>query len=292
MKICATALFLAFATCAHAGEFSSAFAVVMIDDATESAIGPFPYDRSVMAKAVDQCAKAKAKAVALKFFFDQPKSAAGDLALVGSMKKIPVLIQARLEDIEGTTQPIPKRFRFAETRVPVAVSGDKGWIPLPSFMDAAADLGFVDFASITIPLVEEYQGAAYKSFIVCCLELAAGGPAHIGPGSRVRIGSGSLPVNESNAYTATLKDLEPIKPISFARLLSGEVNPDELAGRVVIIGWDSSQTPTLPTPNGPVPIHRFFVQCLSDCYRTLQLNSKTGTTPQPLFEAPKLPASN
>jgi len=245
----------------------------MIDDATEALIGPSPYDRSVMAKAVDRCARAKAKAVALKFFFDHPKSAAGDLALVGSMKKIPVLIQARLEDTEGTGQPIPKRFRFGETRVPAAASGDKGWIPLPSLMDAAADLGFVDFASTQIPLVEQYKGDAYKSLIICCLEMAAGGPAYIEPGNRVRIGNGFLPVNESNVYTASLKDLDPIKPISFARLIAGEVKSDELAGRVVIIGWDSSRTPTLPTPDGPVPIHRFFVQCLADCYRTLKAGS-------------------
>ena len=157
----------------------------------------------------------------------------------------------------------------------VTASGDKGWIPLSSLMDAASDIGFVDFASTQIPLVEKYQGAAYKSLIVCCLELATDGLAHIGPGNRVHVGNGFLPVNESCVYTANLNDLEPIKTISFSRLLAGEVKADELAGRVVLIGWDSSRTPTLPTPDGPVPIHRFFVQCLADGHRTLKLNAGT-----------------
>src|ERR1041385_4595241 len=101
---------LALACVAHASDFSSKFAVVMIDDETEAKLGPFPYDRSIMAKVVERCAENGAKAVALKFFFDLPKSPAGDKALQRAMAKIPVLLQARLEPESGTSQSMPEKF--------------------------------------------------------------------------------------------------------------------------------------------------------------------------------------
>jgi CHASE2 domain len=274
--IAAALLLLATATAQKADDFASRFSVVLIDDATEAKLGAFPYDRGVIARAVEACAHAGARAVVLKFFFDRPKSAAGDADLCEAMTKIPVVLQARLDSSEGTTRPIPEKFRFAQKPTPVAVKGDRGWIPLPGFMDSATAVGFVDFDGPTIPLVEEYRGVAYRSLVLCCLELALQAPARAEP-NRIYIGKGFLPVSALNSYQADISRLEPLKPISFARLLSGEVERTEIENRVVIIGLDSAGTPTVATEHGRMKIHRFFIQCLAASYYAVQANQ----TPEP-----------
>ncbi len=273
---------LLLAAHARAGDFGSDFAVVMIDDATETKLGPFPYDRAIYAKAIDACARLKAKAVVLKFFFDLPKSADGDAALAAAMKKIPVALQARLEPTEGTAQSIPPRFRFGDKPLPAAERGELGWIPLPALLDSAAAVAFVDFDGPVIPLVEEYRGAPYKSLVLCCLEMTTGAQARVEPG-KIFVGQGWLPVDGKNVFHSELGQLEPLQPISFASLLAGDVKPEAVAGRVVIIGWDSQRTDTLPTKLGPMGIHRLFVQCLVLAHRQLNASQQP---PAPARAAP------
>jgi hypothetical protein len=184
------------------------------------------------------------------------------------MKNLPVVLQARLEPMEGTAQSIPPRFRFGDTRLPTATRGDLGWIPLPALLESAAAVGFVDFDGPVIPLVEEYRGTAYKSLVLSCLELTTGAPARVEPG-KVFVGQGWLPVDAQNVFHSELGQLEPLQPIPFATLLAGDVKPAAVAGRVVIIGWDSKRTDTLQTKLGPMGIHRLFVQCVALAHRQL-----------------------
>ena len=120
-----------------------------------------------------------------------------------------------------------------------------------------------------------YQGAPYKSLIVCCLELATNEQAHIGPGDKIWFGRGFIPVDKSNVYKGDLprEAPTPAEVISLATLLSGKAGRDKIAGRVVIIGWDSARTPTINTEGGKTRIHRLFIQCLESCYRTLNASS-------------------
>lgn len=274
-------LILLVAVTSSRADFASDFAVVMIDDETEARLGPFPYDRSVYAKAIEACARYKAKAVVLKFFFDEAKSAAGDTALRDAMKTIPVVLQARLETTEATALGIPTKFQFGSEKLASAMQGDRGWIPLPGLMAVAADIGFVDFADANISLVEGYQGKSYKSLVLCCLEHTSGKPARVGTHGRIFIGDDYLPVDAANVYHGTLNEAAPLRPVSLARLLTGDVTENELAGRVVIIGWDSPRTPMLPTPYGPMRIHQIFLRCLADSYRTLKAHHPTTLPPAP-----------
>ena len=269
------ALFLLLAAAAaRAGDFAAEFAFVMIDDETEARFGPFPYDRKLYAEALDACANNGAKAVVLKFFLDQERSSAGDALLRESMGRIPVALQARLDAEGGTSSIIPAKFGFAAGRIATSERGDRGWIPLPIFLENAAAVGFVDFNTAVIPLFEEYQDAAYKSLIISCLELAIEAPARISAAGRVYVGSGYLPTDGTGGYRAEWHLQGPMKTLSFGRLLAGEVKRAELEGRVVIIGWDSASTPTLATEHGKVGIHCFFLQCLAASYLALQANSE------------------
>jgi CHASE2 domain len=279
VKIFVAVILFGLAAALRADEFAEKFAVVMIDDESEAKLGPFPYDRGLMAKAIEASAKGGAKAVVFKFFFDQPKTSSGDAALCAAMHSLPVVLQARLDDSEGTAQEIPLRFELGPNRLATPVRGDRGWIPLPTLLDAARAVGFVDFNSLKIPLVEEYRGAPYRSLILCCLELAVGAQARVVEGNRVEIGKGFIPVNAMDIYEADLTHLEPLKIISFESLLAGVVERNAIEGRVVIIGLDSAPIPSLLTEHGKMGVHRFFVQCLAASYQTLKANQSKDPTP-------------
>jgi CHASE2 domain-containing sensor protein len=272
MKWLSALALLALSARVQADDFAAKFAVVMIDDQSEAKFGAFPFDRRLLAQAVDACARDRAKAVVLKFFFDQARSAASDTALRDAMRRVPVAVQARIASGEGSTRPIPARFSFGQTRLSAAVRGDRAWVPLHELMDAAAAVGFVDFDRPSIPLVEEYRGVAYKSLVVCCLELALDASARIDSG-RVYFGGSSLRVDDSNVYRATLGH-QPIAMISFADLLAGKAAREAIEDRVVIIGWDSARTPTVTTGAEAIRIHRFFAECLAACYRELRKSNK------------------
>jgi hypothetical protein len=278
--------FLAVAARVLGGDFGSDFAVVMVDDATEQKLGAFPYDRAQYAKAIDACGRLKAKAVVLKFFFDQAKSPEGDAALAAAMKNMPVAIQTRLENSEGTAQTLAPKFKFGDHRLQAAARGELGWLPLPALLDSAAMLGFVDFDGPTIPLVEEYRGASYRSLILCCLELATGRPARVEAGGKIYVGDGWLPVDVQNVWHGNLRTVEPVKTISFADLLDGTVPPGSIAGRVVVLGWDSVKTPKLPTERGEMGIHQIFIQCLAAVHREWSASLSASTPAQPPASIP------
>jgi len=257
------ALFATLVCTAKAGDFVSKFAVIMIDRETEAKLGPFPYDRAVMASAVNVCAKKGAKAVALKFFFDLPKTAAGDKALCNAMANMSVLLQARLESETGTAQAMPERFSLPAS-LPTAIRGDRGWIPLPMFLERAAACGFVDFNSRSVPMVERYRDKNYKSFVVCCLEVAFDKSAVYSP-HQVAFGSQVLRVDGHNVFHAELRS-PSWKAFSFAKLLSDEIREEDLKGRVVIIGWDGAKAERIEG----VGIHVYFVQVLAAAYEALE----------------------
>ena len=279
MKIFVAIFLLGLAAALRADEFADKFAVVMIDNESEAKLGPFPYDRALMAKAIEASAKGGAKAVVFKFFFDQPRTSVGDAALCAAMHILPVVLQARLDGNEGTAQEIPPRFELGPSRLATPVRGERGWIPLPTLLEAASAVGFVDFNSPKIPLVEEYRGVPYRSLILCCLELAVGAQASVEEGNRIEIGNGFIPVNAMDIYEADLTHLEPLKIISFDRLLAGVVERNAIEGRVVIIGLDSAPIPTLLTEHGKMGVHRFFVQCLAASYQTLRANQSKDPAP-------------
>jgi adenylate cyclase len=256
---------------AQARDFTDKFAFVMIDDATEQQLGAFPYDRLRCAKAVEACARLRAKAVVLKFFLDKPKSTAGDMALADAMKEIPVLLQARIEENAGAADELPTKFRYhGGGSFQSAVRGERGWIPLPIFLQNAAGVGFVDFDSAAIPFIEEYRRAPYKSLVLISLELAADETAHTRVKNRIALGSRSLSVDSRNLYQANLSTSENFEFLSFADLVNGAIPARAIEGRVVIIGWDSVRTPAATTTQGPIRIHRLFAQCLAAAWRDLK----------------------
>jgi CHASE2 domain-containing sensor protein len=82
---------LGIATNSTGLSFEEDFTVVLIDSDTEAIFGPFPFDRAILAKAVERLSEAGAKGVVFKFFIDQAKGKMSDAQLVSSFKSIPVI---------------------------------------------------------------------------------------------------------------------------------------------------------------------------------------------------------
>ena len=216
----------------------------------------------------------------IKLFLDREFTAGGDEALAQAMQRIPVVLQARIEPETGTPDDLPGRVAFHSPPLSTAISGDRGWIPIPRLAAAAADIGFVDFADEDIPLLENYRGKTYKSVIVCALELQSGARAHLGGRQQLMLGTREFGADRQHAKKVR-RALTPLPAWALSDLLSGKIGQLEIAGRVVILGYTGSKAPVIATPAGGVSAHVFFGQCLRAVFEGLQPALTQRAEPSP-----------
>lgn len=270
-------LLVSVPTIALGGDFERDFAVVFITQATEAKYGRFPLDRALLAQSVERAADAGAKGVILKFFLDQSKTAEGDRRLATALSRVPVLLQARLDDSEKGPNPLEGRFTLPGASFKTTASGSSGWIPLPEFSRHAHDVCFADFDSFPAPIVETYQGKTVKSLLVCAVELAVGHKAVIRPVKDISIGSQTALLDSLNRVTVTLRPEKPLSSFHFNSLVDGSIPPSALRNRVVVIGCDGPSVPQFSNPIGTMGAHRLFVHMLKGFYESMTPNKATAT---------------
>jgi hypothetical protein len=248
----------------------SPFAAVFIDAKTERRLGPFPYDRAVLARAIDKAVASKAKGVVLKLFIDKRKSEDGDRALVEASKRTKLLVQARLDDTEQKPNPLLDRFILNVPSDGNLLTGRSGWLPLPELSAVAYDMGFVDYRVIDrMPLLERYGDKVVKSLYLSCLELALGVNAEIAPARSVRIGNKTIELDEHSEIGVAYPAQDDLSYISFSDFLEQPARPD-MNDRIVIIAYDSDRFDPVKTPAGTIRPHRAFVYALLSMYRMFQ----------------------
>lgn len=250
----------------YAGAFDDDFVVVFIDAQSEAKYGAFPFDRKWIAEAIDVLADAKAKAVVLKFFYDRPSETVSDQRLAKSFTRLPVALQACLDDTEPKPNPLPARFFLPALKAETAVSGRSGWIPLPLFSEQAKEIGFVDSASTTVPILETYQGQTVKSLVLCSMEMALGKSAVVELGKKITIGQKTWKLDPKNQLTGKLPKADDLKYVPFHQLLDKSAPAKLFAGKVVILGYDGPKIHTLDSAIGKVKAHRMFVYSLKGIY--------------------------
>jgi hypothetical protein len=250
---------------ANATKFDDRFAVVLINAETEARYGQIPLKRSYLARALRRVAETGGRGVVLKFFLDQDRDASEDRQLAAEIARIPVVLQARLDDGEPHSNPFPRRFVFP-VNVPAAVNGAAGWIPIPVFANMAADIGFVDMVEKTMPLVEHYQGLPVKSLALAAIELAESSRAHFGDAGTIRVGRGHIRVDKLNGSMARPHQPLPSRSIAFHDLLERTDVAEEVKGKVVIIAYDGPHIPTVDTPVGRMGTHLAFIAWLRAIY--------------------------
>ena len=256
----------------------SPFELVLIDSASEKQLGGFPIDRALIAKAIIVLKQAGARAVVLKFFYDQPgKSPESDKALADAIGSMKTLLQARIDEAELQANPLPARFITGAVtgNFRSSLTGTSGWIPLAPFAAAAFDIGFVDTASPdSVPMIESYQNKPVKSLILAALEVALGETAKIDSGVRVTLGKKSVALTDDNQVVLKLSSVALPDYVPFTALLDGKMNSTQLQekfrDKVVVIGYDGEKMHFLTTNAGLVKAHRLFYLGLLDVYRQLK----------------------
>jgi len=184
----------------------SPFAYVMIDSQTEAMYGGLPFNRTLIAKAVDRLMAANAKGVVIKFFYDLPSTEKSDEMLELSICRARVALQASLNDVEGTTNSLDAKFGMVATalpEIPAIFAGERALLPLPRFSHCASAVGFVDSTATDIPLVEQYQGKVVKSLFLVALEMASDQKAQIEPAGVIKLGDERLEVMHSIDFSST-----------------------------------------------------------------------------------------
>lgn len=251
------------------------FALVMIDDASESRYGGFPVDRALVAQAVDKLAAAGARAVVLKFFYDLPSNSASDAALASAIGKTRVLLQARVDDSEARPNRIPDRFAVNVPAGPVAISGKSGWVPLPLFSNRAHNIGLVDVTSADrVPAYERLADKNYLSLTVATLSVALGdAPLAIQPAKQLRIGQKSIVLDDKSQIVlsqSVFDDADNTPYFSFADVVDGKASLQSLRGKVVVIGYHGSKMQSISTRAGAIKAHLAFWLGLLDAWAQLQ----------------------
>ncbi len=193
----------------------------------------------------------------LKFFLDQPAvNPADDKALADAIRlsKIPVVLQANLESTEGGAVRLPARLHRED--LPKSgdfIGGNKGWLPLPIFIDGAATVGFIDDLN-PAPILEIYQGRTVPSLYLAALELVLG-KASFTPGT-MTLGARTLPL-KGGKLSLPYPMRDDLTAPSLSELLAGNAG-QQLKDAVVIIGYDGTHMDALPTPIGRIKKHRMF----------------------------------
>jgi CHASE2 domain-containing sensor protein len=285
VKCAALLLALIFASLANANTSINTnappFQLVMIDAATEAKLGAFPIDRAHVAKAVEVLTKAGAKAIVLKFFYDQLSNVSSDEALQKALSQSNVLLQARIDDTEPKPNQLPSKFLMSSTTASTTISGNSGWLPRPNFANAAAAIGFVDTPDVNVvPAIIRYQGKIVPSLTVATIQaaLASAGsaPLQLSSGKFIQFNKHRLPLDTKNQILLSSNALDEknsvnkIVVLSFIDLLSGNFLPADIKGKVIVVGYDSSKSPQLKTKFGETKVHRIFYLGLIDAWRQLQ----------------------
>jgi adenylate cyclase len=138
-----------------AGEAPGDIVIVAIDEPSIARLGPFPWPRTVAARAVEAIAAAHPKVIALDVLYVDPTNAADDAALARSIAKAGnVVVAAQLLDGPGARswlRPIPEIERAAaalghinvlkdeqgiERGLPMRPTGDQGRAIFPMAVEA------------------------------------------------------------------------------------------------------------------------------------------------------------
>lgn len=249
---------------------------VFVDARTEKAMGPFPYDRAVYARAVTMASKLGAKAVVVKFFLDKPASDKGDAALALAARQVPVFLQARIDADAEDSSALDPRFALPDAAA-VAFSNpagaQEGWIPTSGFQAAASGVGFVDlFAeppAFFVPTAVKYRARVFPSLTYSVLRFALGEALALDPGKSLRMGEREVALTPTGETYVALSEAPDPPVYSLSDFLSQNISPGIVAGKIVVLGYEGEKLAPLRVPGGEMAPHRAFLRSLASLHARL-----------------------
>lgn len=206
--------------------------LVMIDDDSIARLGQWPWPRSVHARMLERLAAARPAAIAYDVFFTEPTAAADDERLAQAMRRLgnvalPVLFQ--MPGLNGS--PI-------DAKPPIA--------PLSHAAHALGSVAlFPDSEGVarSVPLLVTAGGQAWPHLMEQTYRIAQGVDS---PVYRTLQDHGAL-----TARVPFQPDSGAFRSVSFASVLDGEVPPEFLENRILLVGMaaagqgDRFRVPTL-----------------------------------------------
>jgi hypothetical protein len=260
------AAFALFCGKVHAASFDESFAVVNIDTQTEAKIGGFP-NRAVLAQLIDRIATGKPKSIVLKFFLDTPGSEPDSILLAQSMKKTRVILQASLDKDPPTSKELDERFYFKERIAPLkpVLAGEEGWLPQKRFSDQAPKVCFANVVRVEqVPMFAMFQRRPVESLYACALAEAFGDGKTVLQGHRALFGKQTLAFDDAGEARIGLADLTLPQSVSALRLLDANFDAGAFSGKVVILAYTGSRTPTVSVRGAAIGLHQVFLAQLRE----------------------------
>ncbi len=245
----------------------SPFVVVMYDSITEKNIGSFPPNRKIWADTVNRLNEYSAKAIVLKFFFDLPKPE--DELFSKSIRSIPTFLQACINENEPSNNRLEQRFiTKTDINYKNIISGNKGWLPVPVLSQNAYDIGFVDLRNVNeIPIIEYFSNYYVKSLYFSILQYMLPDLKLV---NNVLINKDKrIVLNKYLEMHVNYPKNDSIKYVSLDDVLNNRIERSVFINKIVIIGYDGINSPTIKLPTGQVNVHRAFVYGLYDMYNQL-----------------------
>ncbi|WP_233885011.1 CHASE2 domain-containing protein [Paraburkholderia flagellata] len=222
--------------------------LVEIDNASVAALGRWPWPREAHARLVDQLAKAGAAAVVYDVLFTEPTP--GDAHFAQALRARPAFLPILLTPADDTGHRDAVR-------------------PVAPLAQAAAGMGHINLEVDSDGIVRSvalFEGDAqqrwpqlmvpvWRAVRSGAVKLAHGTPA---AAQRDDVLHAAAPGTESRFLIPFSANSQTYRTVSFANVLEGRVPPEQLRGRVVIVGvtasglYDRFATPLSGTL-GPLP---------------------------------------
>jgi len=228
--------------------------IVAIDDTLVKQGGSYPVARGDLARIVDAIAKLAPKVIAIDLLLVDRGTDDGDDALAKSLAGRPTAIAA------AAVFPESRQSIAAENDGPLArlPRAEKLLLPLKKFADHA-EIGIVNVATDrsgvprSIPMLFRTSDRIEMSFPLRVAALAIGKEPTIEP-NRLVLGERSVATDADHALPISFYGpSRTIRTISAASVLSGEIAPDAIQNRIVVVGSTvTGGGDFFPTPFDPV----------------------------------------
>lgn len=225
-----------------------------LDDATVERYGP-QLRRNLLAAGLQRLTASPPKVLVVELPFTEESAKDADQMLVRVMQQFPAVVlgvEQRPGEDEGQVWALP----IPVLRLPNTLFGHT---------HLSADLDGV-VRSVSLRQGDEQEG--YWALAAEAALLAQGQGADLAAhGESLDIGAISVPARASNDYAMWIRPVGPVfQTYSFKRLLDGQLDPQLLAGKIVVLGVTAAGAPDLE-------IQASIVRALldSDFLRSLQV---------------------
>jgi adenylate cyclase len=212
--------------------------IVAIDDAVVKQKGAYPLARTDLARIVEAIARLEPKVVAVDLLLVDKGPDDADEALAKALAARPAVIAAAAVFPEASQSISTENDQGPLARLPRA----EGFLlPLKKFADHA-QIGIVNVATDqtgiprSIPMLFRTNDAVEMSFPLRVAALAVGKDPAIEP-NRLMLDQRSIPTDVDHALPITFYGPNrTIRTMSAASVLAGDIDPDAIRNRIVVIG--------------------------------------------------------